>query len=261
MLSTLTREERESWGDELEALLASEEARRNPALVDFLELDADEWLNAQRPWLLPAIGAGAALLAGQWAGEGLEVTVVGGLGASIAEAEPAPSARGFRRLPAWPLPAKQADPILRRVSLLAWPLTHALLLEAETESRAEDAAERLRPRSRQPSGTIALVLDAACLGDLDPGRFFRERSGVARHCERLQTGPGGDTTTDVLLRAVCHPSRDARPAWLMLGNSQLLVVPRLRAFADRRRFLAEVRAGLGDLTSEVALSNVNSREE
>ncbi len=261
LLSTLTREEREDWGEELEALLASEEARRSPALVDFLEMDGDKWLDAQRPWLLPAIGAGAALLAGRWASDGLEVAVVEGIGASMGETEPDPGAHGSRRMPAWPLPATQTDPTLRRVSLLAWPLIHAVLLEAETESQAEEAAERLRPRSRQPSGTIALVLDATCLAELDPGRSFRERSGVASHCARPQTSPGGDTTTDVLLRAVCRPGGDARPAWLMLGSCQLLVVPRLRAFADRRRFLAEIRAGLGDLTSEVALSNVNSREE
>lgn len=225
--------------DEIEAAMASVEARLNPLLVDLVEDDIVEVFRRNQRWLLPLCTAASALLAGSYeAPDGFGV-----------EALAVDAPRKPDDVRAWR--TQREDARERRARFLAWPVSRSVIVRNRHEGGARQLELALRDASGQPESAVALVLDRRLLHGTSPeprleavlGRLMK----VARRIQAENDLPLVPST----------PAPGARIApWVTLEDDEMLVVPKLAAAATRR-FEIEIQRHIQETDSELVATDTD----
>lgn len=218
-LTTLHAARRTTLLDDVEAALASIEARHNPLLFDIADESDEDPFGRARSWFLPALTAAHSLLVGRYRTP-TDFWV---------EALPRGTAPHPSDVPAWGNDSE--GPVARRARQLAWAIARAVLVR-DAPGRAHRS---LREAAADPASSIALVVTRDDLAKRRDGR-------VVELLGRL-SGAGADVSggKSRLPLRVPTENEDVLP-WLVLEPDHALVVPRLAALAPRARFVDEVRA-------------------
>jgi hypothetical protein len=222
-LATLPAARREAFLDEIEAALASMEARQNPLLVDLVDDDLAGVVRRNRAWLLPLCTAASALLArGYDAPDGFGVRVV-----------PRGEPHGSGDIVAWTV--FENDPVARRARFLAWPASRSRIVRTKSPDTRRDVEAALREACGDSSATLALVVNRAMLF----GRSGDER--LERVLARVSEGAIRAKEDDFEISP--RPPAVGKPLspWVELSEEELLVVPKLGALSPAERFEADLR--------------------
>lgn len=233
-LAALPRARRASLLDEVEAALASTEARENPLLIDFVDDDVGDVFHRNQSWVLPICTASSALLASSYgAPDGFSVEVL---------AVNAP--RGSADVPAWK--REPEDARARRARFLAWPAARSIVVRGKSADAARRVAEHLRDATTNPESALAIVVDSRILDGRSPdARLDRVLSRLQRARARLR-GDGGLPLSPVA------PAAGVRVLpWMALGDAERLVVPKLGALSPAGRFESELRSRLRGLDADL----------
>lgn len=232
-LSSLAPDEPQRLARVLDEFVRRARARANPLMVDLEDEPPDA---AARAWFetrRPTLEAARALASGCWV-----------------SADDVLAVAAVARCPTDPVSLRCVAPWRERGRLdldatsrfMAWPVTHALVLRAETTRDAATVRSALRERVARGLGDVALVVpegpaDLAPMDDL--GVSARAALAALPHAasaEREVLGPLAEARGD-----------DGLLAWLGRDPARVVVVPRLAALVAPDRFEAEVRACLREL--------------
>lgn len=233
-LATLSPAQRASLLDEVEAAMASVEARANPLLVDLVEDDVVDVFHRNQGWLLPLCTAASALLAVSYEGpDGFRVRAL------------APdSARKPGDVAAWK--SGDEDRRERRARFLAWPASRSLVVRARSKDGARALEADLRNACSRKESAISLVLDRPLLEGRSPEpRLDTVLGRLAKAQERFQTDEDLQ-----LVPKVPTPGVAISP-WVILDDSEFLVVPKLGALSPSDRFASEIRERLRGTDAEI----------
>jgi hypothetical protein len=236
-LATLSPSRRSAILDEIEAALASVEARLNPLLVDLVEDDVVDVVRRNQRWLLPLCTAASAVLArGYEAPDGFRVEAL---------AVDAPRKPGDVR--AWQ--TQREDARERRARFLAWPVSRSVIVRDRFKGGAHQVEIALRDASARPESAVALVLDRRLLYGASPEpRLEAVLARLMKAGRRIQ----GENDLPFV------PNTPAPGAclvpWVALEDDELLVVPKLAAASPARRFEIEIQRLLGT-DSELVATN------
>jgi hypothetical protein len=226
-LATLSPARRSSLLDEIEAAVASVEARSNPLLVDFIEDDLGAVIRRNQRWLLPVCNAASALLASSYEGpDGFRVQVL---------APNAPTTPGD-------VPARKREPEgarERRARFLAWPASRSVTVRTQSAQGARRLEADLRDACADAESSIALVVDRRLLHGIGPEARLDAILG------RLAKAPGrvqGDGDLPLVPTTPAHGVSIS--PWIVLEQNEFLVVPKLGALSPPSRFDSEIERHL-----------------
>jgi hypothetical protein len=232
-LNALSEQRRRDLASALERLARRLDRSRNPLFVDIG--DSEEQVEVER--LLreaaPVLTAATALTAARWTSSEGDLRV-------RAVARCVPNSHCY---PLSPTP-RPTDELEGRVRFLAWPISHAVLLSAPSDSAAARLAEALRAGVARDT-LIALALPRGDLHRLRPSPALSSLIRHAAHIARLARDHTNHLVAllDDMSRAI--GARDALP-WLRLPPGSVLVVPRLSALANIEKFVLEVKTRTQD---------------
>jgi hypothetical protein len=182
---------------------------------------------------LPALTAATNLLGSPWEAPRISVQLAPVCDAAASRCVPLFVPVAAPRLSR----AESDDALVRRGRALAWALGNAALLRVPATARAP-LLHSLRQAQARPSGTLAMVFDAA-RGKLDEA----ELDLLHREARRLLADIAADSPQRFWLDALLG----AQAEWqlpIALEADELLVVPRLSSMARLEDFVSEVeRAG------------------
>jgi hypothetical protein len=155
-IASLPPSRRSSLLDEIEAAMASVEARVNPLLVDLVEDDVVDVFRRNQAWLLPLCTAASALFAPLYgAPDGFQV-----------QALPMMAPRAPGDIPAWKSEPEGARE--RRARFLAWPVSRSLIVRTRDKESARRLESDLRNACTGSESAVALVLDRRLLDGKSP---------------------------------------------------------------------------------------------
>ena len=199
------------------------EARLSPLGTDFDEGDPVAQLRASLAPFVPSFTASRELERGTWRSSELSVRAA----ASCADAQLGPGEQCL------PLSEDPAGPpgVGAHARFLAWAASHAAIVELGTAERAQRCAAALRSGATQPSSAIALVL----LDDdfaLRPSPDRDALRAAASRLGRAMAANGIHDTKDLEAFAKAPIAERVAP-WLVLSKSQVVVIPRLSALAQK----------------------------
>jgi hypothetical protein len=231
-LSSMSAGERARVLDVMSYATARLEARLAPWGEDLADDQGDAVAELKREMAvyMPSLTAARELDRGSWRSPDLEVRVA----VSCAEAAPED-----RCVPAWPLPldAGMGDGA-SRARFLAWAVTSPALVEFRDASALETSARQLRERTSLRASTLALVLTERDLA-LQPVAERAALQEAALRLGRAMAANGGRESTHLESLGRASPSGRVAP-WLHLSPTELLVLPRLSAIAQRVAFVHEI---------------------
>jgi hypothetical protein len=216
------------------------EMRRHPLVVDFTE-ELSPPLERVRAWFLPVWNAATALDARRWdlPGKKFQVSI----------AREGDSSKGAARVfRAWE-GANERDVLLDGARFAAWPITSARLVDTEAIGGSARFAGLLRARLCDPASCVGVFVDRSSLDRLDRCIEVDAIRVLAERARRLAARSAADLEPEV--KALLDQVPTSEPAttlkdWLDLGQSEVLIVPRLGALARRAAFDDELRSlGVG----------------
>jgi len=226
-LGTLSPSRRSAILDEIEAAMASVEARSNPLLVDLVEDDVVDVFRRSQGWLLPLCTAASALLAPSYEGpDGFRVEVL----AANAPAEPA-GVRAWRSEP--------EDARARRARFLAWPASRSVIVRTPSKEAARRVEDDLRNACTERDSAVALVLDRRLL---DGGSPESRLDSVLARLEKARKRIETEDTLPLVPKAPVPGIPIS--SWVMLDDGELFVVPKLGALSPVPRFQSEIQKRL-----------------
>jgi hypothetical protein len=212
VVGSLADDTRDFVAERLEAIADAIEARSNPLLLDFEEIDLEHATREARPAILPMLTAARRLASTPF---------------------PLDASRSVRLSPSCPVSGRcvpawgaSTDPEAARVRLAAWPVAHGLWLRADSAPSAREASSSLRSLTGAAGARVALVVGRASL--VTPADSLPRTVLAAGRCLRLL-----DQRTDIV--ALLRPLADGGPPaldTLSLGETDVLVVPTLGHLAE-----------------------------
>jgi hypothetical protein len=222
-LAALPPGRRSNFLDDLEASLASAEARRNPLMIDVVDDDPKDVIRRARPWLLPLCTAAHALLSPCHASpDGLVVDVL-----------PRNAPREPHDIAAWG--AVFGNERTRRARFLAWAVSRALVVHVPDVAVARALDAELSAASIDASSAVGLVLTSGLLRGECPDRRLTE---VLEALASALLHARGEPEPELSL-SLPHRGADLGP-WIVLSQDERLVVPKLSALSPSTRFESEL---------------------
>jgi hypothetical protein len=141
-------------------------------------------------------------------------------------------------------PAASRDATHERARFLAWAITRAVRLRFANHAAAEQALSVLRARLCRGAGRTALVLSQEdAVGRRDAvADEVRALAGRAR--EKLGRRASNTPVAELLGNLAASTPAPPLVPWVALGDTEILVVPRMGALAEHDGFVRDVRAAL-----------------
>jgi hypothetical protein len=232
-LNALSEQRRQELALALERLARRLDRSRNPLFVDIGDSEEQAEVERLLKEAAPVLTAATALAAARWTSSDGDLR-------ARAVARCVPNARCYPLSPV----QRPMDEIEGRVRFLAWPISHAVLLRAPSDTAAARLTDALRAGAARDT-LIALALPRSELHRLRPSPALSSLIRHAAHIARLARDRTNHLVT--LLDDMCRATsaRDALP-WLRLPPGSVLVVPRLGALATIEKFVSEVKTRTQD---------------
>lgn len=226
VIAQLDAVERKLLAEYLETAVSRYEARGNPFVSDLEDGDPDDATRAWATAHAPLLRAAAEVSRSKWcASDGL----------CVMAKERCPASA--RCVPVW---GASNDPLAKRARFLAWSLTTAVWLRARNGGEQSELLSSLRLRSRDPASTFALALAPADESSLRDPNATTIRDAWIRW-KAVSKLAGDAEVAKLRLRE----GATASPPPVPLEPYDVLLVPKLGAFARPEAFMAEVRAHVG----------------
>ena len=197
------------------------EAELSPLVTDFDEGDPVVQLQRSLQPYLPLFTAARDLERGTWSSDELAVRIAKTCEAAHLSAHE--RCLPLRDAPGAPPPSPEA----KRARFLAWAASHAKIVDLGTPARAAACTTTLRGKATEALSPIALVLLADDLA-LRPSNAPAELQAAALRLGRAIVASGREAPEDLEAFARVAKQEQVAP-WLVLSDTQVLVVPRLSA--------------------------------
>jgi hypothetical protein len=242
-LGAMPPRERGDLRDALSDLVERLEIRHNPLVVDLEPAPIDQRLDDLSSSLLPILTAAISLASQDLASPdgSIRVRVTDRCPDRAGQSCIALSNRGASR-----------NAVHERARFLAWAVTRAVRLRFASRPAAEQAISVLRTRLSGNTARTALVLSHEDAIGRTEAVADEIRALAARARAKIERRAGNAPMVKLLGTLATAPPAPPLVPWIALGETEVLVVPRMGALADPDGFVREVRAALstGDLRAE-----------